>query len=1135
MEASHQFNYCSLSHLLEWGTVPKATVPTSQSNSSRSCPAESLELCQPDGSTELKVVDADFRSCRFERELFYNATGDNYLVDRCISFEGLANVSDDQWASVRIPQAYMAYPMDVDLTKVVLAHSYGLALNVKPINNLNISTVYSSKCVCKQDAANSYWTMIIVKSALRNYARRLQLREVIRRQAAKLGVKVGVLFSLGLSSGGQIPPDLLKEVTQFDDILLASYTDTYHNLTLKTISNLRFVHHHCLHTSPSFVYLDDDHGINLKQLHQFFSNVSLVEIRKSVFGFINYNKPVIRDTEHKWFTSISTYPFPHYPDYPIGPCYIIGADIIQKLSIAAAFTRLMPNEDVFVGMMLMKLGVTIQPLPNMRIHRSHFPRNFSPLVAGLISVLLVVFVFYSEWGTVPKATVPTSQSNSSRSCPAESLELCQPDGSTELKVVDADFRSCRFERELFYNATGDNYLVDRCISFEGLASVRIPQAYMAYPMDVDLTKVVLAHSYGLALNVKPINNLNISTVYSSKSVCKQDAANSYWTMIIVKSALRNYARRLQLREVIRRQAAKLGVKVGILFSLGLSSGGQIPPDLLKEVTQFDDILLASYTDTYHNLTLKTISNLRFVHHHCLHTSPSFVFLDDDHGINLKQLHQFFSNVSLVEIRKSVFGFINYNKPVIRDTEHKWFTSISTYPFPHYPDYPIGPCYIIGADIIQKLSIAAAFTRLMPNEDVFVGMMLMKLGVTIQPLPNMRIHRSHFPRNFSPLVAGLISVLLVVFVFYSEWGTVPKATVPTSQSNSSRSCPAESLELCQPDGSTELKVVDADFRSCRFERELFYNATGDNYLVDRCISFEGLASVRIPQAYMAYPMDVDLTKVVLAHSYGLALNVKPINNLNISTVYSSKSLCKQDAANSYWTMIIVKSALRNYARRLQLREVIRRQAAKLGVKVGILFSLGLSTGGQIPPDLLKEVTQFDDILLASYTDTYHNLTLKTISNLRFVHHHCLHTSPSFVFLDDDHGINLKQLHQFFSNVSLVEIRKSVFGFINYNKPVIRDTEHKWFTSISTYPFPHYPDYPIGPCYIIGADIIQKLSIAAAFTRLMPNEDVFVGMMLMKLGVTIQPLPNMRIHRSHFPRNFSPLVAGLKYFVRELDIL
>nr|VZI48893.1 unnamed protein product [Spirometra erinaceieuropaei] len=235
-------------------------------------------------------------------------------------------------------------------------------------------------------------------------------------------------------------------------------------------------------------------------------------------------------------------------------------------------------------------------------------------------------------------------------------------------------------------------------------------------MDVDLNKVVLAHSYGLALNVKPINNVNISIVYSSKSVCASGTANSYWTMIIVKSALTNYVRRLQLREVIRQQAAKLGVKVGVLFSLGLPANGQIPLDLLKEVAQFDDILLANYTDTYHNLTLKTISNLRFVHHNCLHKSSFFVFLDDDQGINLKQLRRFFSNVSPREVRKSVFGLINYNKPVIRNPKHKWFTSMTDYPFPHYPDYPFyDATFMHVIDDLTQFIVIIMRERLSSNE------------------------------------------------------------------------------------------------------------------------------------------------------------------------------------------------------------------------------------------------------------------------------------------------------------------------------------------------------------------------------------------------------------------------------------
>ncbi|KAL7057489.1 hypothetical protein AAHC03_016540 [Spirometra sp. Aus1] len=349
---------------------------------SDNCPAESLRLCRSGGHDKQKVIDADLRSCRSEQHLF-TAAGNVTLSDRCLSFKDLATVPDVQWTRARVPEAYMTYPMDVDLKKVVMAYSYGLALNVHPINNPSLSVVRSSKSVCQARSTDSYFTMIIVKSALTNYAHRLRLREVIRRQTAHLNATVGILFSLGLPANGQVPSDLLKEIAQFDDILLANYTDTYLNLTIKTIVNLRFVHRFCLHASPSFVFLDDDHAINLTQLHTYFSNFSSSEVRGGIFGFVNSNTPVLRAPGRKWFTEREMFPFAKYPDYAAGPCYILGADLIPKFSIGAAFVRMFPIEDVFVGLITLKLGLRIHPLPNMYIHQSHLPPNVFSLVAGV--------------------------------------------------------------------------------------------------------------------------------------------------------------------------------------------------------------------------------------------------------------------------------------------------------------------------------------------------------------------------------------------------------------------------------------------------------------------------------------------------------------------------------------------------------------------------------------------------------------------------------------------------------------------------------------------------------------------------------------------------------------------------------
>uniref|UniRef100_A0A0V0J5J1 Hexosyltransferase n=2 Tax=Schistocephalus solidus TaxID=70667 RepID=A0A0V0J5J1_SCHSO len=303
--------------------------------------------------------------------------------DRNVSFAEMAQIDDTDWKIPINPDVYLLYPQGLSLPEVVQKYRETGLVPESPVNNPSLSVIHSSNLVCTAGNTNSYATMIIVKSALTNYAQRLRLRQVIRKQTAQINVTVAILFSLGLPSNGKVPPELVQEITQFDDILLANYTDTYMNLTLKTITNLRFVHRHCLHTSPSFVFLDDDHGINLTQLHEFFSKLSLSEVRRSIFGFINSKSPVLRTRKSKWFTEPEAFPFPKYPDYAAGPCYIIGAELIPKFSIAAAFTQFFPVEDVFLGIITAKFGLRVHPLPNVYLHRSKPPRRVFPLVAGL--------------------------------------------------------------------------------------------------------------------------------------------------------------------------------------------------------------------------------------------------------------------------------------------------------------------------------------------------------------------------------------------------------------------------------------------------------------------------------------------------------------------------------------------------------------------------------------------------------------------------------------------------------------------------------------------------------------------------------------------------------------------------------
>ncbi|KAL7056917.1 hypothetical protein AAHC03_019029 [Spirometra sp. Aus1] len=81
-----------------------------------------------------------------------------------------------------------------------------------------------------------------------------------------------------------------------------------------------------------------------------------------------------------------------------------------------------------------------------------------------------------------------------------------------------------------------------------------------------------------------------------------------------------------------------------------------------------------------------------------------------------------------------------------------------------------------------------------------------------------------------------------------------------------------------------------------------------------------------------------------------------------------------------------------------------------------------------------------------------------------------------------------------------------------------------------PFYMYPDYAAGPCYFIGAEAVEAISIAAAFTKPFSMEDAYVGMTATKLGIHMHQLPGVYLHgpREGLLLQQTPLVALLKYF-------
>ncbi|BHF81010.1 hypothetical protein SprV_0702413900 [Sparganum proliferum] len=338
------------------------------------------------------------------------------------------------------------------------------------------------------------------------------------------------------------------------------------------------------------------------------------------------------------------------------------------------------------------------------------------------------------------------------------------------------------------------------------------------------------------------------------------------------------------------------------------------------------------------------------------------------------------------------------------------------------------------------------------------------------------------------------------------------------------------------------------RTCRPEYELF-NSSGN-----KCISYKMLqtmpdrilATARRPAIYSIYPQDVPLAIILQAVKNHRPVPVVPINNPKFVLIHTSRSVCNftgNPNRTRYELIIIVKSAPTHEARRSRLRRLINRQTARLKRPVGLLFSLGL------PPDsasrsllldaISYEAAHFDDILLADFTDTYYNLTLKTMLNLRYAHVVCQGASPLFAFMDDDHCLNLSALLAYFHTFDREEenkgqLRQSVFGHIYDHSKVIRQPGNKWAVTRREMPFYMYPDYAAGLCYFIGAEAVESLSIATAFIKFFSLEDTYVGLVAAKMGIKMHTLPGVHLHGPELdlePEQ-SPLIASLKYFKKHM---
>nr|XP_054755280.1 beta-1,3-galactosyltransferase 1-like [Lytechinus pictus] len=237
--------------------------------------------------------------------------------------------------------------------------------------------------------------------------------------------------------------------------------------------------------------------------------------------------------------------------------------------------------------------------------------------------------------------------------------------------------------------------------------------------------------------------------------------------------------------------------------------------------------------------------------------------------------------------------------------------------------------------------------------------------------------------------------------------------------------------------------------------------------------------------------------------------------NFNMILNEPNKCKNEEGNDspVFFLVLIFSLQRNSLRRNAIRRTWGSPKDIKGKHIVTLFLLANDTTFKNGSSVEQESMQYKDILMEDFTDTYKNLTYKTVMGVKWASTFC--PNANFIMkTDDDMYVNYVNIISHLTNL-VIPTLNYVTGFVIHGGP-IRSPKSKWYMPRSIYPDDRYPPFCSGSGYVFSGDVAKKVYEISLYTPYLYLEDVFFSICLNKLNII--PIKHNLFHNLFIPYSY-----------------